>query len=33
MEEAETEIAWIFAEEKPRVASKEKAKKWKRMWR
>jgi hypothetical protein len=33
MDEAKTEVAWIFAGEKPRAASKEKAKKWKLKWR
>jgi hypothetical protein len=33
MDEAKTEVAWIFAGEKPRAASKEKAKKWMLRWR
>jgi hypothetical protein len=32
MDEAKTEVAWIFAGERPRAASKEKAKKWKLRW-
>jgi hypothetical protein len=32
MDEAKTEVAWIFAGERPRTTSKEKAKKWKLRW-
>jgi hypothetical protein len=32
MDKAKTEVAWIFAGEKPRAALKEKAKKWKLKW-